>query len=269
MPLMATTAAGKLVERLEKVLRGPPPPRQLGDQNSVDPASLCELEDAVAREPVVPGSRCGFLEDAEHLEAAALGEGGELGNPSASRNASAAGQTAVMACSSTPASPRSASTRTALPDARITARALMPDPRSHGGACLSPGARSPRGISRGVATPRDPAGVCPAGVRPASLATHPHLPGPAPTCARAAQHPRHRPIEARTPRRRHPHTAPSGASEKRRQARVRSEAGKRPRRDACGGIRRPLAARRRARALARRRTDAPLPPAQHRGDVQA
>ena len=210
---MATTAAGKLVERLEKVLRGPPPPGQLGDQNSVDPASLCELEDAVAREPVVPGSRCGFLEDAEHLEAAALGEGGELGNPSASRNASAAGQTAVMACSSTPASPRSASTRTALPDARITARALMPDPRSHGGACLSPGARSPRGISRGVATPRDPAGVCPAGVRPASLATHPHLPGPAPTCARAAQHPQHRPIEARTPRRRHPHTAPSGASE--------------------------------------------------------
>ena len=132
-----------------------------------------------------------------HLEAAALGEGGELGNPSASRNASAAGQTTVMACSSTPASPRSASTRTALPDARITARALMPDPRSHGGACLSPGARAPRGISRGVAIPRDPAGVCPAGLRPASLATHPHLPGPAPTCARAAQHPRHRPIEAR------------------------------------------------------------------------
>ena len=119
--------AGKLVERLEKVLRGPPPPGQLGDQNSVDPASLCELEDAVAHEPVVPGSRCGFLEDAEHLEAAALGEGGELGNPSASRNASAAGQTAVMACSSTPASPRSASTRTALPNARITARALMPE----------------------------------------------------------------------------------------------------------------------------------------------
>ena len=80
MPLMATTAAGKLVERLEKVLRGPPPPGQLGDQNSVDPASLCELKDAVAREPVVPGSRCGFLEDVEHLEAAALGEGGALGN---------------------------------------------------------------------------------------------------------------------------------------------------------------------------------------------
>ena len=72
--------AGKLVERLEKVLRGPPPPGQLGDQNGVDPAGLCELEDAVAREPVVPGSRCGFPEDAEHLEATALGEGGELGN---------------------------------------------------------------------------------------------------------------------------------------------------------------------------------------------
>ena len=42
-------------------------------------------------------------------------------------------------------------------------------------------------------------------------------------------------IEARTPRRRHPHTTPSGASEKRRQARVRSEAGKRLRSDACGG----------------------------------
>ena len=52
----------------------------LGDQNGVDPASLCELEDAIAREPVVPGSRCGFLEDAEDLEAAALGEGGEFGN---------------------------------------------------------------------------------------------------------------------------------------------------------------------------------------------
>ena len=43
-------------------------------------SSLCELEDAVACAAVVPGSRCGFLEDAEHLEAAAFGEGGELGN---------------------------------------------------------------------------------------------------------------------------------------------------------------------------------------------
>ena len=41
---------------------------------------MWEFEDAVARKPVVPGSRCGFLEDAEHLEAAALGEGGELDN---------------------------------------------------------------------------------------------------------------------------------------------------------------------------------------------
>ena len=39
--------AGKLVERIEKVLRGPPPLRQLGDQNGVDPASLCELEEAL------------------------------------------------------------------------------------------------------------------------------------------------------------------------------------------------------------------------------
>ena len=51
---------------------------------------------------------------------------GRLDNPSASRNASAAGQTAVMACSSTPASPRSASTRTALPDARIRAPRRAP-----------------------------------------------------------------------------------------------------------------------------------------------
>ena len=34
----------------------------------------------VSHEPVVPGSRCGFLEDAEHLKAPALGECGELGD---------------------------------------------------------------------------------------------------------------------------------------------------------------------------------------------
>ena len=34
----------------------------------------------MTRRPVVPGSRGGFLEDAEHLEAATIGEGGELGN---------------------------------------------------------------------------------------------------------------------------------------------------------------------------------------------
>ena len=116
-----------------------------------------------------------------------------------------------------------------------TARALMPDPRSHGGACLSPGARAPRGISRGMATPRDPAGVCPAGLRPASLATHPHLPGPAPTCARAAQHPRHRPIEAR-PSSSTPTHRPLRSEREAPGARVRSEAGKKLRRDACGGI---------------------------------
>ena len=34
----------------------------------------------MTRRPVVPGSRGGFLEDAEHLETATTGEGGELGN---------------------------------------------------------------------------------------------------------------------------------------------------------------------------------------------
>ena len=56
------------------------PSEQFRDQNRVDPAGLCELEDAVTREPVVSGSRGGFLEDAEHLETATIGEGGELGN---------------------------------------------------------------------------------------------------------------------------------------------------------------------------------------------
>ena len=70
----------KRVERIEKVLRRTSPPGELGDQNGVDSASLCELQDPVTHEPVVPGSRCGFLEDAEHLEAAALGEGGEFGD---------------------------------------------------------------------------------------------------------------------------------------------------------------------------------------------
>ena len=36
--------------------------------------------DAVTCEPVVSGPRGGFLEDAEHLETATTGEGGELGN---------------------------------------------------------------------------------------------------------------------------------------------------------------------------------------------
>ena len=52
------------MRRIEKVLRRTSP----------------SLEDLVAREPVVPGSRCGLLEDAEHLEAAALGKDGELGD---------------------------------------------------------------------------------------------------------------------------------------------------------------------------------------------
>ena len=34
----------------------------------------------MTHEPVVSGSRSGLLEDAEHLEAATIGEGGELGN---------------------------------------------------------------------------------------------------------------------------------------------------------------------------------------------
>ena len=38
------------------------------------------MEDAVTCEPVVSGPRGGFLEDAEQLETATTGEGGELGN---------------------------------------------------------------------------------------------------------------------------------------------------------------------------------------------
>ena len=34
----------------------------------------------MTRAPVVSGSRGGLLEDAEHLETATIGEGGELGN---------------------------------------------------------------------------------------------------------------------------------------------------------------------------------------------
>ena len=80
MAITDTFQPGELVERIEKVLRRTSPPGQLGDQDGIDSASLCEFHDAVSREPVVPGSRCGFLEDAEHLEAAALGEGSELGD---------------------------------------------------------------------------------------------------------------------------------------------------------------------------------------------
>ena len=67
---------------------GPVSPTRLVDPGShigrvpgVDPASLCELEDAVAREPVVPGSRCGFLEDAAlgNLPFAALIDSGDPG----------------------------------------------------------------------------------------------------------------------------------------------------------------------------------------------
>ena len=55
-------------------------PTQLGDQYGVDHARLCEFEDPVAREPVVPGPRRGFPEDACHLEPATPCKGGELGD---------------------------------------------------------------------------------------------------------------------------------------------------------------------------------------------
>ena len=54
--------------------------RRIVRENGVDPAGLRELHNLVARESVVPDSGCGFPEDAEHLEAAASGKGGELGN---------------------------------------------------------------------------------------------------------------------------------------------------------------------------------------------
>ena len=52
----------------------------LDDAGNMLATSLCELEDAVTCEPVVSGPRGGFLEDAEQLETATTGEGGELGN---------------------------------------------------------------------------------------------------------------------------------------------------------------------------------------------
>ena len=57
--------ARELVERIEQSLRGAPPARQLGDQHGAVPESLGEFEDAVACDSVMPGSRCGFLEDTE------------------------------------------------------------------------------------------------------------------------------------------------------------------------------------------------------------
>lgn len=69
---------GEPVERVEEILRRASPAGQFGDQYGVDPARLGEFEDPVAREPVVPGPRGGFPEDAHHLEPTALGEGGEF-----------------------------------------------------------------------------------------------------------------------------------------------------------------------------------------------
>ena len=46
--------------------------RRIVRENGVDPAGLRELN-LVARESVVPDSGCGFPEDAEHLEADAIG----------------------------------------------------------------------------------------------------------------------------------------------------------------------------------------------------
>ena len=64
--------------RIKEILCRPPPSGQLSDQYGVDHARLCEFEDSVASEPVVPGPRGGFPEDAHHLEPTTLREGREF-----------------------------------------------------------------------------------------------------------------------------------------------------------------------------------------------
>ena len=135
-------------------------------------SSMCTLVSIASVFPCHTGSRCGFLEDAEHLEAAVLGEGSEFGdlpftglvdgrdpgvdsgalsqlNPSARRPVT--GRRAFTAQALHLGRGRSGVHRSS-PSATQPSRLCLPSSRSRFAPRSTPGARASSRTSNGVDT---------------------------------------------------------------------------------------------------------------------